>query len=459
MPAVYTPNELVELDNAIRDASARADDLSTRLNDLRESSKPVDASAWEMALYDFSAAERQLTHLRSKRDDAVSIGGDRHAIRRTLEEDPFARFVAAAAKTGAGRNGLEGWEIDEQKALLSDSKFASVQKPGDMVIPIRQNATLTTTTAAGAIPTNTSSIIVEALSQYGGARKMSQSLTTPHGQPFQFPKIDESAAVGELVSTQGTAASELTPATFGHTEVGAFTFSSKSVPISREAVQDAVAGFDLIQWSLRQAIRRIGRATNGYFTTGTGTNQPEGFLTKAPVGHTTAAGGGADYMTYADLVEMVYSIDDAYLEGMEMPPGGSASLGSGRVGWQMHRNYEAVLMKMLDGDSRPLWAPGLSSISGNPRQNMLLGYPYVLNFSLPSSTARNTTGGMVFGSFDYHIIRDVDAVLVRLFDDFSTAQNNEVAVLGWARCDSRYIGTGATANEFKSLKTKDAAAG
>lgn len=437
-----------------------SNDISERINAMRDRSGPeFDKARYDSECIDFATSERQLSLIdRQIKDLRPAVDAStKTAERLAVEASPSARFIRSAVQTGKGSNGLEGWEAEVQADLRGSDAYRSIAKPTDYVMPLN---VATTANVAGAIAHDTMSKIVEGLANYGGARKTSEIIRTAGGNSLDIPKSDESTATGEQMGSEGSAASENTPADVTDVTLTAYTYSSKFVEISREALADTEAnGIDLIGRALRLATARLGRITNQRFTTGTGTNQPEGFLPRAGAGITSAASGGAANITYTDLVKMIYTIDSAYLDGGEMGEGGSMSEG-GFVGWTFHRNFESIVMQMLDGDNRPLWAPGLSAISGSARQNMLVGYPYVLNYDMPSDmTGGSVKTSAIFGALGgYHCIRDVDSILIRVIDsDTETVSKNKVRIIGFSRSDARYIGNGAAganAPEFKTLKAK-----
>ena len=64
---------------------------------------------------------------------------------------------------------------------------------------------------------------------------------------------------------------------------------------------------------------RIGRIQNTHFTTGTGSSQPTGLVTASSVGKTGTTGQTLTII-YDDLVDIVDSVDAAYLEDGQNEP-------------------------------------------------------------------------------------------------------------------------------------------
>jgi hypothetical protein len=99
-------------------------------------------------------------------------------------------------------------------------------------------------------------------------------------QDIPWPTVDDTANKGELLAENTEAGSQ--DVTFGQVTLKAFKFSSKLVKVSRELLQDSYFPVGAILRDL--FVDRIGRITNDYFTTGTGTGQPQGVVTAATCG-------------------------------------------------------------------------------------------------------------------------------------------------------------------------------
>ena len=124
--------------------------------------------------------------------------------------------------------------------------------------------------------------IVDALKQFGGMRAVAQVIRTAMGNDMSWPTSDGTAEVGELIA-QNTTATAADP-TFGTVAVVTYKFSSKIVAVPFELLQDSQ--IDVAAFVENRLVQRIGRITNQFFTTGTGTAQPRGVVTGATLGKT-----------------------------------------------------------------------------------------------------------------------------------------------------------------------------
>ena len=125
-----------------------------------------------------------------------------------------------------------------------------------------------------------------------------------------MPTSDGTTEEGEILG-ENTAAAAADPS-FGVVNLGVHKYSSKTVAVPIELLQDSNA--DIEAFVNNRLITRLGRITNKHFTVGTGSSQPSGVLTGATLG-VTGAKAQVDSVTYDDLVELEHSLDPAYREG------------------------------------------------------------------------------------------------------------------------------------------------
>lgn len=266
-------------------------------------------------------------------------------------------------------------------------------------------------------PDDFSATLLERLAAYGGVRQSGVTvITTSGGNNMNWPTVDESTAEGEILNESGTATDD--DIDFGLVSIGAHKYSSKGVAVPIELLQDT--RIDLIGFINRALANRIARIQNRHFTTGTGVNQPKGFITAAATGKTTASGQTTS-LIYDDFVDLEHSIDPAYRA-------------SGNCRWQMHDNTLKAIKKIKDSTGRPLWVPGMSSKD----PDTLLRYAYVINQHMASSIAASAKT-VAFGDFSKYLVRDVMAVTLMRFDDSAYAKKGQVGFLAMARADGNVI--------------------
>lgn len=264
------------------------------------------------------------------------------------------------------------------------------------------------------IPTDMLNRIFDAMKAFGGVRQVATILPTTSGAPLQMPSANDTANMGELIADEITDATEQ-DITFGQVTLGAYLYSSKEVRVPITLLQDSA--FPLEGYITRKLGERLGRITNLHFTTGTGTNQPQGIVTGATLGKT---GASATAVAYPELIDLIYSVDAAYRNGAK---------------WMMHDTTIAALQKLVDNNGRPLWQPGLTQ--GAP--DTILGYPYVANSDMPAMAANAKS--ILFGDLSTYHIRDVmDATLYRLNESY--IKRFQIGFIMFLRSDGRCIDAG-----------------
>lgn len=305
--------------------------------------------------------------------DDTSITGTEEGDRRYAEA--FASWM---------RGGVPSLSHDEQQVLRTGySEIKNAQGVG--------------TGGAGGytVPPAFRQKLVERITYMAVMRQLAEVINTDTGANLPWPTVDDTANEGVIIGENTQNVEQ--DVEFGTHDLGAYMYSSKIVRVSFQLLNDA--GFDLEGWLSRALGARIGRVQNRHFTVGTGLNQPDGLITSANVGVTSAAAGA---VTTDELVDLTESLDAAYLE-------------TGNAGFMMAQGTRKLLRKLKDGQGRPLWEPSLKE--GTP--DRLLGYGLKINnyMSAPAPGAK-TVG---FGDIrEAYVIRDVnDLALLRLTERYA----------------------------------------
>lgn len=286
---------------------------------------------------------------------------------------------------------------------------------------IRATMSTTTTTQGGfTVQTDVASRIIDALKLYGGMRQEATVLSMSAGNDMQFPGSDGTSEVGELIA-QNTTATAADP-TFTAVTVSVYKFSSKIVAVPYELLQDSQV--DIAAFVENRLVQRIGRSTNQYFTTGTGSSQPNGIVTASSAGKTGTT-GQTTTVIFDDLVDLVHSIDPAYRK-------------SPQCCFMMADSSLKVIRKLKDSQNRPVFLPGYDGLSG-PMKDYLLGYPICINQDVASMAANAKS--ILFGDFSKYLIRDVMAPTLFRFDDSAYAKLGQVGFLMWHRSGGNMLDT------------------
>ena len=156
---------------------------------------------------------------------------------------------------------------------------------------------------------------------------------------------------------------------------------------SQQMLDDAA--FDLESWLADEIAREFARAEGAAFVSGSGTNQPLGFLSSGTSAANDASrafgalqfigsgnAGGFDATPELHLIDMVMATKPGHRQGAT---------------WVMNANTLAMVRKLKDGEGAFLWQGGLTGglvgglVNGQP--DRLLGYPVVEAADMPDVAA------------------------------------------------------------------------
>ena len=235
------------------------------------------------------------------------------------------------------------------------------------------------------VPTELDKRVAEVLVRISPIRAISQVVQT------------STADYRKLISLGNTASGWVSEtATRGETNAPTF---AEIIPPSGELyanpsatqhmLDDAV--FDLEGWLAGEIGREFARAEGAAFITGTGSNQPAGFLTAATSGagdgarpfgtlQSIASGSASGFDATPDLhlIDMVMALNPAHRQNAV---------------WVMNANTLAGIRKLKDAMGEYLWQPGL--IDKAP--DRLLGYPVIEAADMPGVAAGASP--IAFGNF------------------------------------------------------------
>lgn len=344
---------------------------------------------------------------------------DRHQALLALKAEEFA----------AERVGEAAKRVAHDKKSPAARLFARWVRGGDGALTAEEwhgiRATMSTTTGSQggyAVVSDVAKMLIDSLAASGGMREASQIIVTAEGNPLSFPTTDGTAETGELIA-ENTTATAADP-TFGTVALNAYKFSSKIVAAPFELLQDSQ--IDIEAFIMSRLATRIGRATNTYFTTGSGSSQPRGVVTGASSGKVGAT-GQTTTVIFDDLIDLVHSVDPAYRA-------------ASTVRFMMNDASLKVIRKLKDGQSRPVFLPGYDGLGG-PMPDALLGYPITINQDVATMAANAKS--ILFGDFNKYIIRDVMQATLFRFTDSAYAKLGQVGFLMWARSGGNLVDTTA----------------
>lgn len=276
----------------------------------------------------------------------------------------------------------------------------------------------TTTTEGGyTIPEGFSGRIIESMAMVSDLLNWASIIRTDTGNPIPFPTNDDNSNTGELIGENSDLSSSSADLVFGVKNLTAHKMSSKMIKVSNELAQDN--GVDLIGYLAKRLGIRLGKISNSYYTTGTGSSQPRGFLAAsggATRGYVTAS---TSTFTLAELSAFQDSIDPAYR-------------GGANVAWSMNSAILAEIKALSIAATAygQVWSPSFRD--GQP--DTILGKRYFFNQAMSATSA---TGDKIvaYGDWSKFLIRMVNGMdMLVLRERF--AEYGQVAYAAINRTDS-----------------------
>ena len=164
-------------------------------------------------------------------------------------------------------------------------------------------------------------------------------------------------------------------------------------PAASQAMLDD-AQFDVEAWLAGEIAMEFARAEGAAFVSGTGTNQPKGFLTYTTTNEVDGvrafgtlqyvASGAAGAFIASNpqdrLVDLVQALKSPYRQG---------------AAWVMNSATLSVIRKFKTADGAFLWQPSLSA----EQPATLLGYPVIEAADMPDIAANSLS--IAFGNFQH----------------------------------------------------------
>ncbi|PJO38606.1 phage major capsid protein [Delftia acidovorans] len=407
---------------AQRDAKAKAAAELNAKTPADQRMPSADASALDTILNEIEAIDGEIA-----RENRINqAAGDERA-------EHEAAMNAAARSGGGGKT----TESDALRAMLkgglsnlTDEQRSAMRarQTGDI-----QGAMSTTTGSEGGytVATEFSRSLLEAMKQMGGVRAVASAIQTATGAQMLFPTADATAEEGEIVGQNAAVTTGET--TFGQASLDVYKYSSKSIALPFELLQDSFIDIEAYIKSLLAL--RLGRIQNRHHTVGTGTGQPRGIVTAAAVGK-TGASGQTTSVTYDDLVDLEHSVDPIYRQ---------------RAGYMFHDDVLKVVRKIKDTQGRPIFVPGYEQ--GNPggAPDRLLGRAININQNMAPMAANAKS--ILYGDFNKYMVRDVmDVTLFRMTDSKYT-EKGQVGFLAFCRSGGNMLDVGGAVKAYANSAT------
>lgn len=390
--------------DSVQDRSNLAPEVSEKFAKLDGSIANLD--------FQIRAAERQEAEARQLADAEKQ----REIVERAKTDEKGIADLANKSFHGFIR-GIKPSDLSpEERALYNEA--------------LRRGQVVGTDSAGGYLtPENFSTEIIKTMKYYGGMMEAAKILNTNEGNPFHMTTRDATSMKAVLIA-EATAASTAS-LTFGRKTLDAFKYTTNVFTVSNELIQDSIVSAE--QEIIEVSGEMFGRGFNEAFTTADGSSKPLGLIaglaalgSSAGIGKT---GLSTTAITYADLVDLKYSVNKAY---------------QGNAKWMFNYLTEGIVRKLVDSTGQPIWTMGNIQ---NASPDTILGNPYIINDDMASPAAAATP--IAFGDFKKaYTIRMVKGVgLRRLTELYATS--DEVGFVSFMRADGDLMDTKA-AKLFKN---------
>ncbi|CAN7186916.1 phage major capsid protein [Acidovorax sp. LjRoot117] len=405
---------------AQRDAKAKEAAALNAKTPADQRMPSADASALDAILAEIEAIDGEV----SRETRVNQMAGEQQAHEAALN---------AATKEGGGKS-------DEAAALRAMLKggLSALTAEQRQAMAARQNpdiqAAMSTTTGSEGgytVATEFSRQLIEALKATGSVRSVASNIRTSTGAQMLFPTTDATAEEGELLAQNTTAA--VLETTFGQASLDVYKYSSKSIALPFELLQDSM--FDIEAYIQNLLRLRLGRIQDRHHVLGTGTSQPRGVVTASTVGKTGTTGQTLSVI-YDDLIDLEHSVDPAYRANCR---------------YMMNDSSLKVLRKIKDSQNRPIFVPGYET--GNPggAPDRLLGREIVINQYVPVMAANAKS--ILFGDFSKYLVRDVmDVTLFRMTDSAFTLKG-QVGFVAFCRSGANMVDNGGAIKHYANSAT------
>lgn len=405
---------------AQRDAKARAAAELNAKTPADQRMPAADASSLDAILNEIEAIDGEI----ARENRLNQVAGDE-------------RSEHEAALNAASNGGNNSDEAQALRAMLVGGLSNLTQEQrSTMAARVTQDirgAMSTTTGSEGGytVATEFSRSLIEAMKQMGGVRSVASTIQTGTGAAMLFPTADSTQEEGEIVGQNAPVNKQDTA--FGQASVDVYKYSSKSIGVPFELLQDS---FIDIETYIKNLLRlRLGRIQNRHQTVGTGTGQPFGMVTRSGVGK-VAATGQTTTVTYDDLVDLEHSVDPIY---------------RALAGWMFHDDTLKVVRKIKDDLGRPIFVPGYEQ--GNPggAPDRLMGKLITINQNMAPMAANAKS--ILYGDFSKYLIRDVmDVTLFRMTDSKYT-EVGQVGFLAFCRSGGNLLDVGGAVKHYANSAT------
>lgn len=339
-------------------------------------------------------------------------------------EEAMNRPVRDTLKTNIG-----GGENREKTGRASDEyreAFWTAMRIGNTgVTPEIRNALQVGTDSEGGylVPEEFERTLIKALDENNIFRKFAKKITT--GGDRLIPTLETRGTASWIDEEAAYPESDVS---FGQKTLGAYKLATL-IKISDELLADSA--FNMSAFIASEFGRRMGRAEEEAFFTGSGTNKPTGILdaTNGAAAGVTAAAENA--IVFNEIIDLYHSLKSPYRP---------------KAIFIVNDDTVKNLRKIKDTNGQYVWQPSVSA--GTP--DTLLGRAVYTSEFMPKMAAGNAA--VLFGDLSNYWIADRGAYSFKRLNELYAA-TGQVGFRGSKRVDGKLI----LSEAVKTLKMKAAA--
>jgi len=298
------------------------------------------------------------------------------------DADKYTERVNLGRKQREAENSIVGREdFDVEKSQPKQNRFERYLRYGNSVLSEAERYDMATdSTGAGKelVPEDYHTKLFEVLQDMTDVLSLGpEIIKTSNGRPYPVPRIDDSSNTGERLSGENesvTADGSSDPDTADLT-LGHYIYSSKVIKLPLALVEDAAFGIQ--DKVINMGAVRVSKVLNVDLTTGTGSSQPQGYVTGASSSGVSSSSATA--VTYTEILDLIHSLARPYRKGAKLVFNDTTLL---------------AIKKLTDGDGNLLW------FGGNPAAGMaptIAGVEYGINVNMADMAAGAKP--IVYGNF------------------------------------------------------------
>lgn len=305
--------------------------------------------------------------------------------------------------------------VDFAGATASDNEADILRKMAAGEIRGHEFRAITGSSTGAPVPTSFYNEIVAVARLVNPLLDYATVLNTTSGENLQIPS--QSGFSTATIVGQGSTVAVSEPTFNSFTTLGSFKFSALA-QLSRELILDS--GVDIIGFLAGQFGNAFGYAIGDKVVNGTGTVEPQGFLTQAGTGVTGSTGVSGAF-TADNVIDLIYSVDGA----LRSVPSFAMLANSTSI---------AALRKLKDTAGNYIF--NVADSVG--KRDLVLGVPVIETPAMPSPATNARS--LAVGDLKSLYIRNAGGLQVDRSDDFAFQTDLSTWRATW-RLDSKLVQT------------------